>query len=239
MSSDFKNQIKIFLDGADFDTMVEFSENPQVKGFTTNPSLMKKAGVTDYKGFCLKVLEKIPTRPISFEVFSDEFSEMERQALEIDSWGKNVYVKIPITNSLGESCGPLIKTLTRKGIKLNVTAIFTLEQVCTACDALKDGAPSIVSTFAGRLADSGFDPMPMMKAASALCRAAGRDIEHLWASTREPFSIVQAEQCDCHIITVPGPMIKKMSLFGKDPLEYSLDTVKDFKKDSELAGFKL
>jgi transaldolase len=200
---------------------------------------MRKAGVTDYRGYCKEILTHVTEKPISFEVFADDLPEMKRQALEIKTWGKNVYVKIPITNSLGVSTLPLVRELSLAGVKLNITALFTLDQVKGTCDAVKGGSPAVVSIFAGRLADTGRDPMPLMRASRELCVAAGKDVELLWASTREVYNIVQAEEAGCHIITAPADIIKKMSGFGKTPIEMSLDTVKTFKADSEAAGFKL
>ncbi len=231
-------QIKLFSDGADLQSMLEMANNPMIRGLTTNPSLMKKAGVKDYKSYCKDVLSKIQDKPISFEVFADDFKEMHRQALEINSWGKNVYVKIPITNSLGASAIPLIKELSHQKIKLNVTALLTLRQVVDTCQAVEGGAPSIVSVFAGRIADTGVDPEPMMQASREICSSYGKDIELLWASTREAFNIVQAQRCGSHIITVPFDILRKLSAFGKDLNQVSLDTVKVFKQDSDAAGFQ-
>ncbi len=235
----FQGKIKIYSDGADRASLLEMNGNPKIAGITTNPSLMRKAGVTDYRGYCKEILTHVTEKPISFEVFADDIAEMKRQALEIKTWGKNVYVKIPITNSKGESTLGLVKELTQAGVKLNVTALFTIEQVKGTCDAVRGGAPTIVSVFAGRLADTGRDPMPLMRASRDLCAAAGKDVELLWASTREVYNIVQAEEAGCQIITAPADIIKKMSGFGKTALEMSLDTVKTFKADSEAAGFQL
>jgi transaldolase len=220
-------------------TTKDVTKNPVVKGFTTNPTLMKQAGVTDYVGFCKEILSAIPDKPISFEVFADEFNEMARQAREIKSWGKNVYVKIPITNSKGESSIPLIKELSHEKIQLNVTALFTTAQTEATCAAVKGGAPSIISVFAGRIADAGTDPMPIIKTCSDLCRKAGPEVKLLWASCREVFNLVQAEQSGCDIITMTPDQIKKISGFGKDLTQFSLETVQMFKKDAEAAGFKL
>lgn len=219
--------------------MLEMAGNPLIQGLTTNPSLMKKAGVRDYPAFCKDILSSIKTKPISFEVFADDFAEMEKQAAEINSWGKNVYVKIPVMNSEGKSALPLIETLSKKGVKLNVTAIFTIEQVQGVCKALKECPASVVSVFAGRIADTGRDPIPTMKQALEICRSYGPQMELLWASTRETLNIIQAEQCGCDIITAPAEIIKKMSMLGKDLTEMSLDTIRAFKKDSEAAGFHL
>lgn len=237
--SPYTGKIKIYSDGADRGTLLEMNANPLVQGMTTNPSLMKKAGVKDYRSFCKEILTQIRTKPISFEVFADDFSEMKRQGLDINSWGPNVYVKIPITNSEGQSSIPLIRELSQQGVKLNVTAIFTLKQVTETCQALKGGAPSVVSVFAGRIADTGRDPMPLMQASSEICRATGPQVELLWASSREPFNVVQAELAGCHIITVTADIIKKVPLFNKDLEQMSLETVRAFKSDSESAGFAL
>ncbi len=234
-----KLKVKIFSDGADRQSMLEMAANPIISGITTNPSLMRKAGVTQYREYCVSILKEITSKDISFEVFADDISEMKRQALEIKSWGKNVYVKIPVTNTKGESTASLIKELTNAGIKLNVTAVFTVEQVKTVCAALKNGAPSYVSVFAGRIADAGVDPMPLMKDALKVCRDTSSEIELLWASTREPFNIIQADQVGCDIITVPPEIIKKLNVFGKSLDQFSLETVKMFKNDSDASGFSL
>lgn len=237
--SKFANKVKIYSDGADKASMLEMAKNPLIQGLTTNPTLMKKAGITDYKSFCLDILTHIKDKPLSFEVFTDDITDMKRQAMEINTWGKNVYVKIPITNSEGQSTIPLIKELAHSGVKLNVTAILTLQQTIETVMALKGGAPSIVSIFAGRIADTGRDPVPMMQAASALIRGTDPNIELLWASTREAFNIVQAEISGCHIITSPPEFIKKMTMFNKDLTQLSLETVRMFKTDADAAGFKL
>lgn len=237
--------LKIFLDGADRAAILEMVGNPQVQGFTTNPSLMKKSGVKDYPAFCQEILTQVNGKPISFEVFADEFTEMKRQGLEIASWNKspagkqNLYVKIPVTNSKGESAVPLIRELSHAGVQLNVTAVFTIQQSVEVCAALKGGAPSILSVFAGRIADTGRDPMPIMAAALEICREADKNIELLWASTREAFNIVQAQQVGAHIITAPLDLVKKASHFGKDLKLMSLETVQAFKLDAEAAGFQL
>jgi transaldolase len=231
-------KVKLYCDGADKKSMLDLYKNPLVKGFTTNPSLMRKAGINDYKAFCKDILETIKDRPISFEVFADDFAEMARQGREIATWGKNVYVKIPVTNSEGQSSLPLIKTLSHEGISLNVTALFTPQQVLGTCEALKGGAPSVVSVFAGRVADTGRDPMPLMYAAREMC-AIDPNMELLWASTREVYNIFQADQAGSHIITVPFDILNKLNGVGKDLTQMSLDTVKTFKKDSIDAGFKL
>tara|TARA_B110001454_G_scaffold219057_1_gene249596 strand:+ start:34929 stop:35654 length:726 start_codon:yes stop_codon:yes gene_type:complete len=239
LKSPFQNKIKIYTDGADKKSMLEMAANPYVQGLTTNPSLMKKAGITNYTEFCKDILTHIKDKPISFEVFADDFKEMHRQAQIIYKWAENVYVKIPIMNSKGESSIPLIKELSAQGIKLNVTALFTWDQIQETVMAVKHGAPSIVSVFAGRIADSGRNPNPLMSASSDFCRTHGDHIELLWASTREVFNIVEAEQAGCHIITAPPDIIKKINGFNKSPWDLSLDTIKTFKADSEAAGFSI
>jgi transaldolase len=219
--------------------MLELNKNPLIQGMTTNPTLMKKAGIKDYRGFCKEILTEIKTKPLSFEVFADDFKEMERQAMEITSWGNNVYTKIPITNSEGQSSIPLIKKLAQSGVKLNVTALLTLKQVVETCDAVKGGAPSIVSVFAGRVADTGRDPIPLMQASLELCQNAGPEVELLWASSRELFNVIQADVIGCHIITATPDIIAKLSMLNKDLTSLSLDTVRMFKKDAETAGFQL
>ncbi len=240
--SRFLPRIKIFLDGADRNSMVEMAPNPLIQGFTTNPSLMKKAGVKDYRAFCKEILPLLKGKPVSFEVFADDFSEMKRQGKEIASWGGSsdqVYVKIPIQNSKGESAIPLVRELSMAGVKLNVTAIYTYRQIWETADAVSKGAPAVVSVFAGRIADSGRDPLPLMQAGVEICNAAGSHVELLWASTREAFNLVQADQIGCKIITAPIDVIKKTAGFGKSSEELSLDTVKAFKADAEAAGFTL
>ena len=230
--------VKIFADGADLAGMLELYKQPFIKGFTTNPTLMRKAGIKDYKGFAREVLQAIPDRPISFEVFSDEFAEMERQAREIAGWGENVYVKIPVTNTRGETAAPLVKRLSHAGVKLNVTALMPLAQVREVVDAVAGGAPSCISVFAGRMADTGADPVPHMAAAVKLLRAAPA-AELIWASPRELLNIFQADEIGCHIITVTHDILKKLSLVGRDLHDYSLDTVKMFHTDAAAAGFAL
>jgi transaldolase len=232
-------KVKLYSDGADKASMLEMYKNPHIQGLTTNPSLMKKAGVTDYRAFCKDILSEIKTKPISFEVFADDFKEMKRQGLEINGWGSNVYVKLPITNSEGQSTIPLIEELSHQGVKLNVTAVLTLEQASAACRALKGGAPSILSVFAGRIADTGRDPIPLMQASLEFCRSADKNIELLWASTREVLNIAQADHMGCHIITVPPDILKKLNMIGMDLGRLSLDTVRMFKKDAESAGYSL
>ena len=209
-----------------------------VNGFTTNPTLMRKAGVTDYKDFALKAIAAIPDMPISFEVFSDDFDTMEREAREIASWGGDTYVKIPITNTKGESAGPLIKKLSAEGFSLNVTAMLTLDQVSTVADAAAPGSRTIVSVFAGRIADTGVDPVTLMTEAVAILKKRPK-AELLWASPREVLNVVQAEECGCHIITATPDIIAKVPLLGKDLNQYSLETVKMFYDDARAVGFKL
>ena len=232
--------IKLYSDGADLASLLEMAKNPQISGFTTNPTLMRKAGVSDYAAFARQVLAEIKDRPISFEVFADEFAEMAKQARLIAGWASNVYVKIPITNTRGESSAELVHDLSVNArVQLNVTALCTLEQVHQTTQALRGGAPAVVSVFAGRIADTGRDPVPLMKAARAICDASGASAELLWASPRELLNIVQAEQAGAHIITVPPDMLKKMALFGKSLAEYSLETVRMFYGDAAAAGYKL
>ena len=231
-------KVKIYADGADRDGMLEMYAKPYIQGFTTNPTLMKKAGITDYKAFAHEILQAIPDRPISFEVFADEFTDMERQALEIKTWGENVYVKIPVSNTRQEMAYDLIERLSGAGVHLNVTAILTLEQVQNVADALKDGPDSIVSVFAGRIADTGLDPVPVMQKALTLLEVAPK-AELLWASPREVLNIYQADNIGCHIITATNDLIRKLALGGKDLAEYSLETVQMFYDDAQSAGYTL
>jgi transaldolase len=230
--------VKIFADGADLPGMLALYRQPYIKGFTTNPTLMRKAGIADYRGFAREVLGAIADRPISFEVFSDEFGEIERQAHEIASWGDNVYVKIPVTNTRGESAGPLVRRLSHEGVKLNVTALLPLEQVREIVDCVAGGAPACISVFAGRMADTGVDPVPVMAEAVRILGAAP-NAELIWASPRELLNIFQADAIGCHIITVTHDILKKLSLVGRDLHDYSLDTVKMFHTDAAQAGFTL
>jgi transaldolase len=231
-------KVKIFADGADQTGMLNLYRNPLIKGFTTNPTLMHAAGITNYEAFARDILQTIPDRPISLEVFSDDFAEMEMQACRIASWGKQVYVKIPVTNTHGESSIPLIRALAKAGVKQNVTALMTLAQVRDVSAALASGPPACISVFAGRVADSGRDPVPIMAAAVQLL-AMYPHIELIWASPRELLNIFQADQVGCHIITVTHDLLKKLALVGKDLNEFSLDTVKMFRNDAVKAGFKL
>lgn len=231
-------KIKIFADGADLNGMLAMYRNPLIKGFTTNPTLMKAAGVSDYAAFARQVLDAIPDRPVSFEVFADDFDEMHSQALEIASWGKNVNVKIPVTNTKGVFAGPLINRLSNRGVIVNVTAVFTLNQVRGIADALNPDVPAIVSVFAGRVADSGIDPVPLMAEAAKILKSRPH-ADLLWASPRELLNIFQADQCGCRIITVTNDVLKKLVLVGKNQDEYSLETVKMFYQDAEKAGYRI
>jgi transaldolase len=231
-------RVKIFADGADQASIMELAGNPWIRGFTTNPTLMRKAGITDYESFGRSLSRSIPDRPLSFEVLSDDFDEMEQQALRIASWGENVYAKIPITDTRGRSAAALVKRLTAQGVKVNVTALMTLEQVDSVVPALCHGPGSCISIFAGRIADTGRDPLPIL--CGALDRiGAHPEIELIWASPRELFNIVQADAIGCHIITVTHDLLKKLSLLGRDLTEYSLDTVKMFVNDARAANFTL
>jgi transaldolase len=231
--------VKIFADGADKSGMLKLNADPLIQGLTTNPTLMRKAGLTDFEAFARDILQTIKVKPLSLEVFSDEFAEMKRQALKINAWGKNVYVKIPITNTRGESSLPLIQELAADGVKLNVTAILTLPQVEGVAQALNSKLPSIVSVFAGRIADTGVDPAAHMVEARKIL-AGLPQAELLWASVREVLNIFQANDCGCHIVTVPHDILgKAMKMSGMDLGELSLDTVKMFANDARAAGFSL
>jgi transaldolase len=231
-------RVKIFADGADKAEILALAQNPLIKGFTTNPTLMRKAGVVDYTKFADEVLRSITARPISFEVFSDEFDEMNRQARVIAAWGPNVYVKIPITNTRRESSHDLVRQLSHAGVKVNVTAVLTLDQVDGISRCFADGVPGCVSVFAGRVADTGRDPVPLM-AAAVECLASRPDVELIWASPRELLNIFQADQIGCHIITVTADLLKKLVLVGKNLDEYSLETVKMFHEDARNAGYSV
>ncbi|MBO9170435.1 transaldolase [Rhizobium sp. L245/93] len=230
--------VKIFADGADKAGMLEMYAKPYIKGLTTNPTLMKKVGITDYRAFCKDILTSISDKPLSFEVFSDDFAEMEKQALEIASWGDNVYVKIPVTNTKRETCFALVEKLAAQKVKFNVTAIMTLTQVRDVVAALDPNVPSYVSVFAGRVADTGRDPIPMMSAAVEMLKVAPA-AELIWASPRELLNIFQADDIGCQVITVTNDILKKLALVGYDLDTYSLDTVKMFYDDAAAAGFKL
>jgi len=230
--------VKIFADGADKAAMLRLYANPSIRGFTTNPTLMRKAGITDYEGFARDILAHIPDRPVSLEVFADDFHEMECQARTIATWGDNVYVKIPVTNTRGESARDLISRLSRAGVKLNVTALLTLSQVRDVLSALAAGCSAYVSVFAGRIADTGRDPVPMMAAAVELTKTRP-GTELIWASPRELLNVFQADSIGCHIITATGDILSKLNLVGKDLQEFSLETVVMFYEDALRSGFAL
>jgi len=231
-------KVKLFADGADLAGIKEMAANPAIKGFTTNPTLMRKAGVSDYKAFALQALQVVGGRPISFEVFADEFGEMGKQAHEIASWGKNIYVKIPVTNTKGEFSGPLVERLTRAGIQVNVTALTTVDQVKRVADRLAPETPAIISVFAGRIADTGRDPVPIMAEAVKIMKKKPKS-ELIWASPRELLNIFQADEVGCHIITATNDILKKLPLIGKDLDAYSLETVEMFHKDAKAAGYSI
>jgi len=236
MAADLK--IALYADGADVRDMVAARESGVVKGFTTNPTLMRKCGVDNYEAFAREALKAVSGMPISFEVFADDFDEMERQARQICTWGDSVYVKIPITNTKGKSAVPLIARLSSGGVKLNITAILTVEQVRDVVHALDPKVPAIISVFAGRIADTGRDPVPLMRHCADIVKSKP-NAQLLWASPRELLNIFQAEQCGCHIITVTSDILKKLAMVGKSLDELSLDTVKMFYNDASAAGFKL
>ena len=229
---------KIYADGAELNGIVEMAKNPIIKGFTTNPTLMRKAGISDYKKFALEVLNAVPNRPISFEVFSDDFEEMYAQAMEIASWGNNVNIKVPVTNTLNEFSGALISRLSEQGVFVNVTALMTLDQVNKVMDSLRGNAPAYISVFAGRIADTGRDPMDIMSQSAKISRTRP-DTEIIWASPRELYNIFQADQAGVQIITVANELLNKLSLVGKDLDEYSLETVKMFRNDALKAGYSI
>ena len=228
----------IFADGADLDGLLRLAAEPHIRGFTTNPTLMHKAGISDYAAFAHEVLGHITDRPISFEVFTDDITEMRAQALEIASWGSNVYVKIPVTNTRGEWTDALVRELSQEGVQLNVTALMTVAQVDRVAKALAGGAPSNISVFAGRVADTGRDPVPLMRDALAAAQQA-EAAQLIWASPRELLNIIQADEIGCHIITVTHDILGKLGQLGKDLDEFSLDTVKMFHSDAEAAGFSI
>jgi transaldolase len=231
-------KIKVFADGAKLEDMKAAYKGGKVQGFTTNPTLMRQAGISDYEAFAKSVLAEIKDMPISFEVFADDFPTMETQAARINSWGPNVYVKIPVTNTKGESAAPLIHKLSHAGVKLNITALLTLDQVKEVVEATSPDAASVISVFAGRVADTGIDPVPLMKQALEICRSRPK-AELLWASPREVLNIYQADELGCHIITVTPDLIKKLALNGKNLEQYSLETVAMFYNDATQAGFSL
>lgn len=230
--------VKIFADGADLDGILALSEHPHIAGFTTNPTLMWKAGLTDYEEFARRLLERITKHPISFEVFADDADEMRRQARLINSWGPNVYVKIPVTTTTGESMAPLVRELSEDGVQVNVTALFTTAQVELITAAVKDGARSYISVFAGRIADAGVDPVPIMAKAVDIMVDAPRS-ELIWASPREILNLVQADQVGCHVITITHDLLAKLGSLGKDLDQFSLETVQMFRTDALAAGFNL
>ena len=232
-------KVKLYTDGADLAAMVRLSQNPRIRGFTTNPTLMRSAGVKDYGEFAQSILAVVRDRPISFEVLADDLVEIERQARTIGSWGANVYVKVPITTTDGTSTLPVIERLTKDGVQVNVTAVFTLEQVHGSARVLASGAPSVVSVFAGRIADAGVDPVPHMCECAAICRERDARIELLWASPRELFNVVQADQAGCDIITAPESILSKIGTLGKDLTRFSLETVQMFRNDAVAAGYRL
>jgi transaldolase len=233
-----KLRIKVFADGADIAGIRKLADDPLIAGITTNPTLMRKAGIDDYEAFATELLEVVPDRPVSFEVFSDDFAEMERQALKISGWADNVYVKVPITNTEGASSLDLVRRLSHEGVKLNVTALMTGKQVEASAGALEGGAPAYVSVFAGRIADAGVEPEPIMAAAVHTLRPLP-GVELMWCSPREVLNIVQADRIGCHIITVTHDLLAKLHLLGRDLDEFSLDTVRMFHRDARAAGFSL
>lgn len=230
--------VKVFADGADLDEIAALARNPLVKGFTTNPTLMRKAGVSDYEAFAREVLRIVPDRPVSFEVFSDDFREMEWQAREIASWGPNVYVKVPVTNTRGNFSGELVRRLSVAGVRVNVTAVMTPSQVARVAESLHPSTDSFVSVFAGRIADTGCDPLPLLREAVAILRP-NPSAELIWASPRELLNIFQADAIGCHVITVTGDVLAKLALVGKDLTEYSLETVRMFRDDAVKAGYHI
>lgn len=231
-------KIKLFADGADKKSMLEMYHHPFIQGFTTNPTLMRQAGITDYQAFALDILQTIQDKPISFEIFADQFDEMEEQAYQIASWGKNVVVKIPITNTKGLFTGPLIKKLSSAGIPLNITAVLTVRQIQEVAACLSKNSPAIISIFAGRIADTGMDPVPMMQQALTILKNLPQ-AELLWASPRELLNVIQANDVGCHIITATKDILTKLNLIGKDLEEYSLETVKMFYRDALMAKFQI
>ena len=231
-------KVKLFADGADKSAILDMYRRPYISGFTTNPTLMRKAGITDYEAFSRDILETITDRPVSLEVFADDFDEMEQQALKISKWGENVYVKIPVTNTRRDPSYELVNRLSQNGVKVNVTALLTLQQVRCSFAALKGGAPSNISVFAGRVADTGRDPVPMMKSAVEMISSEPQ-IQLIWASPRELLNIFQADAVGCHIITATSDILKKLTLIGKDLDDYSLDTVKMFYQDAQSSRYSV
>ena len=239
MSSARKFKVKLFADGANLSEMLALYKNPMISGFTTNPTLMRKAGITDYAGFAKQVVEAIPDRPVSFEVFADDLDGMLAQGKKIATWGKHVNVKIPVTNTKGEYTGPVLEKLAHNGVSLNVTAIMTVEQVKKVARSLAGGAPSIVSVFAGRIADTGVDPVPHMIECRKVLRELAPGAELLWASPRELLNVYHADESGCDIITATPDILAKLALGGKDLDQYSLETVQMFYRDATAAGFKI
>jgi transaldolase len=230
---------KIFADGADLDEILKHAADTRIRGFTTNPTLMWKAGLTDYADFAQRILERITTHPISFEVFADDETEIRRQATMIAGWGSNVYVKVPVTTTCGESLAPLVRELSESGVQVNVTALMTTAQVEVIAVALADGAPSYVSVFAGRIADAGVEPLPIMSRSVEILEATAPRAELIWASPREVLNLVQADSIGCHIITMTNELLGKLHLLGTDLDRFSLDTVQMFRRDAVTAGFTL
>ena len=230
--------VKIFADGADLDSILTLALDPQIDGFTTNPTLMWRAGLTDYRKFAQRLLEEITRQPISFEVFADDVDEIRRQAQLIAGWGENVYVKIPVSTTAGESMASLVRELSESGVKVNVTALFTTAQVELLTEAVRDGAPSYLSLFAGRIADAGVEPLPLIARTLEIMAAAPR-AELIWASPREILNVVQADNAGCHIITLTNELLSKLTLLGKDLEQFSLETVQMFHRDAVAAGFSL
>jgi transaldolase len=230
--------VKLFADGAELGVIARMAEDPLIQGFTTNPTLMRRAGVHDYRAFALDVLYVVSDRPVSFEVFSDDFTTMERQAFEIASWGENVFVKVPVTNTSREFSGPLVKRLTRSGVQVNVTALTTGEQVARVADCLSAGVRSFVSLFAGRIADTGRDPVPVVRRSVELLAKLPK-AELIWASPRELLNVFQADDAGCHVITATADILAKLSLVGKELDDYSLDTVRMFRNDALAAGYTI
>jgi transaldolase len=237
MKSVSELRVQIFADGADKASMLELYRQPYIKGFTTNPTLMRATGVIDYQGFALDLLATIQDRPISFEVFADEEAEMEEQARHIAAWGKNVFVKVPVMNTVGSATYDLIRSLSAEGIQLNVTALLTLEQVRSVCKALQGSAPAYVSVFAGRIADTGRDPVPVMRESVAMVNDANAQL--MWASPRELLNVFQADEIGCHVITATTDILKKLPLVGKDLHEFSQETVQMFRRDAVKSGYSL
>jgi transaldolase len=232
-------QTKIFADGADLDTILRLADDPRISGFTTNPTLMWKAGLTDYAEFAKQVIDATSPKPVSFEVFADDEAEIRRQAQKISTWGESVYVKVPVTTCDGESMAPLCRELAESGVKLNVTALFTTAQVELIAEALSEGAPSYISVFAGRIADAGVDPMPIMARSVEIIEATAPAAQLIWASPREVLNVVQAGEVGCHIITVTADLLPKLDTLGKDLERFSLETVQMFRRDAIASGFEL